>query len=183
VRPHQNRARLLGVILAGGRSSRFGADKALALVEGKPLIAHVADALGGQCAEVAVSGRAWGGLRELADHPAPGLGPMGGLCAALHHAQAVGFDAILCAPCDLLDMPGDLAERLAGVGAPAVVQGQWLVGLWPATLAGQLEALLRQEGAISARRWVGASGAAQVALPPMRNINRPDELPPGQLPI
>lgn len=171
------------MILAGGRSSRFGADKALAQVDGKPLIAHVADALGGQCAEVVVSGRAWGGLRELADHPTLGLGPMGGLCAALRDAQTGGFDAVLCAPCDLLDIPGDLAERLAGVGSPAVVQGQWLAGFWPARLAGLLEALLRQEGAISARRWVEASGAAQVALPPMRNINRADQLPPDQLPL
>lgn len=34
-----------GVILAGGASSRFGSNKALALLDGKPLISHVADAM------------------------------------------------------------------------------------------------------------------------------------------
>ncbi len=170
--------RLLGAVLAGGLSSRFGADKALARVDGKPLIAHAAEALGGQCAEVVICGRAWGGLRELADHPAPSLGPMGGLCAALHHARSAGFDAVLCAPCDLVGLPGDLVARLTSgpFVAPAVGEGQWLVGLWPAALADALEALLRLEGPISARRWVEASGARQVALPPMRNINRPEDL-------
>jgi molybdopterin-guanine dinucleotide biosynthesis protein A len=34
---------ITGVILAGGKSSRFGSNKALAMVDGKPLIQHVAD--------------------------------------------------------------------------------------------------------------------------------------------
>ena len=34
---------ITGVILAGGRSSRFGSNKALAMVDGKPLIQHAAD--------------------------------------------------------------------------------------------------------------------------------------------
>jgi len=34
---------ITGVILAGGRSSRFGSNKALAVINGKPLIRHVAD--------------------------------------------------------------------------------------------------------------------------------------------
>ena len=33
---------ICGVILAGGRSSRFGSNKALALFENKPLIVHIA---------------------------------------------------------------------------------------------------------------------------------------------
>lgn len=34
---------ITGVILAGGKSSRFGSNKALAILHGKPLIKHVAD--------------------------------------------------------------------------------------------------------------------------------------------
>ena len=40
--------KLLGAILAGGRSSRFGSDKAFALLNGKPLIDHVIAALAAQ---------------------------------------------------------------------------------------------------------------------------------------
>lgn len=47
-----------GLILAGGRSTRFDAgDKAVATLAGRPLIAHVADALAPRCAELLVSCR------------------------------------------------------------------------------------------------------------------------------
>lgn len=36
-----------GVILAGGKSKRFGSNKALALVDGQPIIAHAANVLSG----------------------------------------------------------------------------------------------------------------------------------------
>jgi len=42
---------IAGVILAGGRSSRFGSNKALAMLDGKPLIQHVADLMSGLFAE------------------------------------------------------------------------------------------------------------------------------------
>jgi molybdopterin-guanine dinucleotide biosynthesis protein A len=160
---------ILGAILAGGRSSRFGSDKALAQHKGKPLIGHVADALAAQCADVVVCGRSWGALAGLEDRPAPGLGPMGGLCAALHHGAERGFDAVLAAPCDLVGIPADAAFRLRP--GPAVAEGQWLLGLWPTALAERLEALLLAEGAISARRWVAVAGAAMQPIGLLRNVN------------
>lgn len=172
--------RILGAILAGGLSSRFGSDKALALYAGKPLIAHVADALARQCESVVLCGparstqQAWGGLPTLADHPGPGLGPMAGLCAALVHARSAGFDAVLAAPCDVLGLPEDCSARLSP--GPAVADEQWLIGLWPAALAPRLEALLQAEGAISARRWIATSSAAVRTVAGIRNINRPGDL-------
>jgi molybdopterin-guanine dinucleotide biosynthesis protein A len=141
---------------------------------GKPLIAHVADSLAAQCDTVVVCGRAWGGLPALTDRPGPGLGPMGGLCAALHHAREAGYAAVLSAPCDIVGLPTTCVAELAS--APAVVDGQWLVGLWPADFHERLEALLRSEGAISARRWVESAGATLKPMPGMRNINRPQDL-------
>ncbi len=44
-----------GLILAGGRSRRFGSDEALAEHAGRPLIAHVYAALAPLCTEVLVS--------------------------------------------------------------------------------------------------------------------------------
>jgi molybdopterin-guanine dinucleotide biosynthesis protein A len=40
---------LPGAVLPGGRSSRFGADKAMALLGGKTLLDHAVLALAGQC--------------------------------------------------------------------------------------------------------------------------------------
>jgi molybdopterin-guanine dinucleotide biosynthesis protein A len=160
--------------LAGGASRRFGSDKALALHEGRPLIGHVADALGVQCDALVLCGRDWGGLPALADLPGPGLGPMAGLAAALAHAAGNGFDEVLAAPCDLLGIPADCIARLAP--APGVAEGQWLLGLWPANCHAALANLLAADGAVSARRWAAVAGATARPVPDLRNINRPDEL-------
>ena len=168
--------RLLGAVLAGGRASRFGADKAIADVGGRPLIRHVADALAAGTQDLVVCGRSWGGLPALDDVPAAGLGPMGGLAAALCYAHAQGHDGVLCAPCDVLGLPEDLPLRLAP--GPAVPDGQWLIGLWPVHCADPLVHLLRHEGAIPARRWIAASGAAIRPPLPVRNVNLPSDLQP-----
>ncbi len=74
-------------ILAGGRSSRFGSDKARAQLEGRPLIGHVASLLSPIASSITVVADvpdkyADLGLATIAD-PVVGLGPMGGLSAAL----------------------------------------------------------------------------------------------------
>jgi molybdopterin-guanine dinucleotide biosynthesis protein A len=99
---------------------------------------------------------------------------MGGLCAALHHATAVGFDAVLSAPCDLLGIPPTLAVQLSP--GPAVADEQWLLGLWPAALAPRLEALLRAEGNVSARRWMEVANVVRLPVSGMLNVNFPADL-------
>lgn len=47
-------ADLTGILLAGGRSTRFGSDKATALLAGRPLLAHVVEALALACDEIVV---------------------------------------------------------------------------------------------------------------------------------
>ena len=168
-------ARILGAILGGGTSSRFGSDKALALHEGRPLIGHVAAALAAQTQALVICGRAWGGTPELADQPAPGLGPIGGICAAMQHGAENGFTHVLIAPCDLLGIPADTAARL--LPGPAVAEGQWLLGLWPTGLCQALTAAILSEGAIPVRRWIQLSGAVSVAVGGLRNVNRPGDLP------
>ena len=48
---------ILGVVLAGGLSTRFGSDKALAEWGGRSLLLHAVDNLAGQCEQVVVAGR------------------------------------------------------------------------------------------------------------------------------
>ncbi len=168
---------ILGAIIAGGRSVRFGSDKALALIDGQPLIAHVAQALARQCAAVVVCGRDWDGLTRLDDRPSDGLGPLGGLNAALTHAAAHGFDGVLCCPVDVHPVPPDCADRLAGEGA-RVFADQHMLGYWPAALAAALDAFVAQGGR-AMHRWIIAAGAQRVPEPPgMININRREDLRP-----
>ncbi len=82
--------RVLGAILGGGRSSRFGSDKALATLDGRALIDRVAAALAPQVDALIVVGRDHPGLTAVADRPAPDLGPLGGIAGALHYAAAHG---------------------------------------------------------------------------------------------
>jgi molybdenum cofactor guanylyltransferase len=165
--------RILGVVLAGGRSRRFGSDKALALLEGRRLIDHAIDALAAQCATVAVLGRPWQRGLALADRPACGIGPLAGLAAALHHAAGHGFASVLCVACDTVGLPADLAVLLGD--APAVADGQWTIGHWPAGCAPMIDAHIAAGGR-SLAGWARHAGARCVVLPPMRNINTPADL-------
>lgn len=167
--------RILGAILAGGQARRFGSDKAHALYQGERLIERVASALAAQCEGVVVCGRSEPGFACIADRPGPGLGPLGGLNAALHHARAGGFDAVLSAPCDVPDLPHDLAQCLSGTGA-GIVAGQPVIGLWPVSAVRAIDTYLGEGG----RRLFGFAeriGARLVPVdPPLMNVNRPEDL-------
>ncbi|MDX3899032.1 MAG: molybdenum cofactor guanylyltransferase [Sphingobium sp.] len=166
---------ILGAVLAGGRSRRFGGDKALAEIDGKPMIAHIIDALGPQVDALVMCGRDWPGLERIEDRPEEGLGPLGGLNAALHHALTRGHAGVLCVPVDVLPLPGDLAVRLAGDGA-AVFARQHAVGYWPARLAPLLDDMLAS-GERRIEALIAAAGARRVEERfAMRNINRPEDL-------
>ncbi len=166
---------LLGAILAGGASRRFGSDKAAALWRGVALLDHVAARLRGQCDALVVIGREWPGLTGVADVPAPGLGPLGGLAGALAYGLSRGHAAVLTSGCDLPDLPLDLAERL--VRPNAVAAGQPLLGLWETGLAGRLAGYLAATEDRSLRGWVREVGAREADLPiAPRNVNRPDDL-------
>lgn len=165
--------RLLGAVLAGGRSSRFGSDKALALLDGRTLLDHAVAALSLHVQMVMVCGRPGG----LPDRPAPDMGPLGGLNAALHHAAAQGYDAVLTTGCDMPVYPAILPAALAGDGA-AVLEGQPLLGWWPAALADALDAHLAEENNRSIRGWIARICVRTVTIPGLvlPNINRPEDL-------
>ena len=167
--------RLLGAILAGGAARRFGSDKALAHWQDKPLLEWVIQALGAQCASVVICGRAEPGLVYLPDHPEAGLGPLGGLNAALRYAKANGFTHVLSAGVDAPDLPLDLGKTLAGDGA-GVVESQPVVGLWPSDLSDDLDAYLA-EGGRALYGYIERIGARRIELPsPLMNVNRPADL-------
>jgi molybdopterin-guanine dinucleotide biosynthesis protein A len=151
--------RLLGALLAGGRSRRFGSDKAQALLDGRPLIDWAAAALSGHVERVLICGRAGG----LPDRPGPDLGPLGGLNAALHVGRSEGFDAVLTVPCDAPLIPEGAFAALLASGGPAFLAECPVIGVWPCALAGALDARLEGEDR-SIRGWAASVGATPVRL-------------------
>jgi molybdopterin-guanine dinucleotide biosynthesis protein A len=164
----------LGAVLAGGASTRFGSDKALADFAGKPLLDHVISALLPQVETLVIIGRDYQGYTRVDDLPGPGLGPIGGLCGALHHGLSHGYDAVLCVPCDTLGIPEDLLLRLSP--GPAVACHHRVIGLWPTSLAAILLARLTSGGSRALHVWATATQAREVDCGPLHNINHASQL-------
>ena len=81
--------RLLGAVLAGGQSMRFGKDKASERLGDLTLLQHAVHALQAQAETVIVVGRERLDVKWAPNWPEPGLGPLGGLCFALREGRAV----------------------------------------------------------------------------------------------
>ncbi|MBO9575116.1 MAG: molybdenum cofactor guanylyltransferase [Sphingobium sp.] len=158
-----DRSAVLGAVIAGGKSTRFGSDKALARFQGRPLIDHVAETLAAQTADVVVVGRTHEGLDSIADRPAPDMGPLGGIAAALVEGRERGYSAVLTAPCDAVDLPEDLRAQLFPY--PAYVESLPVVGLWPTSAADEALALLESDEKHSIKGFAARISARAVQLP------------------
>ena len=179
-----------GLILAGGRSSRFGADKAAAHLGGRPLLAWSLAALDGVCETVAVSAAPSGegatlarslARVVLADDPAHPRGPLAGVAAGLAWAGSNGFEALVTLPCDTPLVSGreitTLIEAMAGVEAAyaSTPDGpQPLCCVWRTGLAGVLADSLAGGEHPAVRAFLAGIGARAVAFADQRafaNVN------------
>lgn len=168
----------LGAVLAGGEARRFGSDKALALHRGTPLIDHARGSLAPHVDAVVIVGGERAGIDAVPDRPAPGLGPLGGICGALAHARLHGFGTVLTVPCDTPDLPGDALAALIAAGAPAYLTALPVAGLWLTRDLPSLGAHLAGGGRRSVRGWCEACGATPVTVAAeFANVNRPQDLP------
>lgn len=182
-----------GLILAGGEGRRMGgADKGLVDYRGRPLIAHVIDALRGQVGRMLISANRNAGAYAAFGWPLAGdsrtgfQGPLAGIEAGLARVETPW---VLIVPCDLPGLPSDLLERLsAGLVESAAAAVACSEGRRHAVLlcrqeagrvAGQLlDADERRFGAL-----VSSLGAVEVMFPagsagdsPFANLNTPDAL-------
>lgn len=167
---------LLGAVLAGGRSERFGSDKAAAALHGVALIDHAVEALRPWVDRVAVCGRTGKAGLFLPDRPAADMGPLGGLCAALHHGRAEGFDAVISVGCDTPQLPTGLIERLAVADGPLYLATLPIIGCWPTVLAPDLDAFLAEDRKHAVRAWADRVGAGRIQWDGIANINHPADL-------
>ena len=162
--------KILGAIIAGGASTRFGSDKAAALLQGRPLLDHVIAGMKCRVDALVILGRDWPELSRVEDKPASGLGPLGGLCGALDYARNNGFDAVLTAGCDVLPVAMSLE-----IGQ--VIDGHYLMGLWPTGLAEPLLTHLKSGSDRSIRHWIDSCGMQLVKADQIYyNFNTPDAL-------
>ncbi len=146
---------LSGAVLCGGASSRFGMDKALAPVAGKPMALRAVQAMRdvGVDPIVAIAANEEQGARlsQVLSVPSivdrwPGEGPLGGLLTALLWYRR---GSVLTLPCDLPLVTGadlePLRARFDAQDAPAVVAAtsagpNCTIGIWPAGLGPALKA-------------------------------------------
>lgn len=154
---------ILGCVLAGGQSTRFGSDKALAQLGGHTLLARAVDTLSGWCEYVVVAGRETAPAPTLPDWPRAGMGPLAGIAAALHLARDEGYEAVLTCGVDSMTLPENLLEILDP--APAYVAGQPVIGLWPAGASAALDALLESDARHSMLAFAERVGGRAVKLP------------------
>ena len=187
---------ILGVILAGGMSRRFGSNKCAALLNGKPLLAWVIERARPQVETLLVNAN-----RETAqDIPdlecvsdrTPDEGPLAGILATLNEAERRGFAHVASFACDTPFFPRDTVTRLkdalftdhtdfalASCGANA----HRVFALWPVACHERLEEAFAS-GARSMRSiehwltpaWADFPPEGGPDGDPFFNINTPAEL-------
>lgn len=179
---------LSGLVLAGGRSRRFGTDKAHYPVAGTPMIRRVYDALHPLVASVRVSVR-------TADQPVPlpaervvdrfpNAGPLAGLHAGLDVASTPW---VLAVACDLPFLTGNVLDRLIAARTedmrPVVARTpdgrlQPLCACYPSAAADAARRLLDRSD-LALHAFLDALRplcVVDVPAEPLRNINERSDL-------
>jgi molybdopterin-guanine dinucleotide biosynthesis protein A len=137
---------VVGLVLAGGRSVRFGGEKAVAKLDGRTLLEWAVERLRTVAADVAVNVRAGTeaeavahalGLPTLYDEAGDALGPLAGVKVGLIWAEQRSASLLAVSPCDAPLLPDDLYLRLLerAEGGPAMAETrdgrQPLCAIWP----------------------------------------------------
>lgn len=180
---------IAGCILAGGRSSRFGSDKALALLAGKTLVEHTIARLAPQVSTLAINTNsadpafAGLGVQLIADATPDFRGPLAGILAALQWARSIKADAVVTVAADTPLFPLDLVERLGARNAGGIAAAESATGLhpacalWPIALEPALGGWMSSGESLRVTDFLQAQGFERVrfdgndGLDPFFNIN------------
>lgn len=165
------RSEILGVVLAGGRSSRYGSDKAFAAVGGVPLVRRASRTISPVAARVVVVANdlARHGTEGLAVRPdlVPGVGPLGGLHTGLTWAAEEGLRGMVVLATDMPLVPtsllGDVVDRL-GPGVAVVPASRGPRGFEPLCGAYDVGCLPAIEAALDRGDRAVISFFAQIEL-------------------
>ena len=161
----RSRIGLSGIVLAGGRSLRFGSDKLAADVGGRPLVHRPIAALAAVCQEVIVVIGAGGSLvlpgspgvpMRIVRDEEPGAGPLAALITGL--AAAVAPVVVVAAG----DMPGLVPALLTELARLAGLDGVDAAVLREGQVVRPLPMALRREVAIPRAGAIRAGGASSL---------------------
>jgi molybdopterin-guanine dinucleotide biosynthesis protein A len=109
-----------GIILAGGKSSRMGQDKALLNIHNQPMVAYIANQLSGVCSSVTVVASCEAVLRyrqvldcsvRFVEDMYPHQGPLSGIHAGLRTLQG-NEDVAWVMACDMPRFSQSLFEKM-----------------------------------------------------------------------
>jgi molybdopterin-guanine dinucleotide biosynthesis protein A len=194
---------VVGVLLAGGKSSRMGGgDKCLLPLAGRPMLTHIIDRLRPQVSDLVLNangdvGRfAAFGLPIVVDRLGGQAGPLAGVHAGIEWAIVNRPESrfVITAATDTPFFPTDLVARfltsLEG-GEPKLLVARSeegvhpVFGLWPISFGPALEKSLTS-GMRKVQAWVREYQAEEILFPsgeiggrkidPFFNLNRPEEL-------
>nr|WP_325250067.1 molybdenum cofactor guanylyltransferase MobA [Amylibacter sp.] len=187
----------VGVILAGGLSSRMGGgDKGLLALDGVSLVGRVRVRLQRQVGTVILNANGDAerfdglGLPVEPDSIVGFAGPLAGVLAGMDWAANAGASHIVTVAADTPFFPSDLVERLLASGSdlamavtPDPERGQArhpTFGLWPVAARAELRAALH-DGVRKVVQWTQPRGCVNVEFPaspfdPFFNVNTPEDL-------
>lgn len=189
----------VGVLLAGGRSSRMGGgDKCFRPLGGRPILERIVARVRDQVATLIINANgdpqrfAAYGLPVAPDVVEGFAGPLAGVLTGLEWTRAnrPGVAWVATFATDAPFVPADLVRRLAqavaGDGADMACAASGgrthpVFGLWPVRLAGELSTALREEDMRKIDRWTARYRIARVEfstdpIDPFFNINEPGNL-------
>lgn len=180
---------LKGIILAGGKSSRFGEDKALAIWNGKTLLARAVDLLRNLHLDPVVIANPQKDYSFLEcpvfNDLIPAKGPLGGLFTA---CSLFPQKNLLVLTCDMPFLEETVLSQLMEVHTAEIQVTVFCVGEqiqpFPGIYSSKLEALLKRHldsDELSMRSFLSRIICQQIAFSPLeskvfQNVNFPDDL-------
>ncbi len=184
--------------MAGGLSRRMGAEKALQLLAGQPMISRVISRIAQQVDLLAINANSdpetYGqfGLPVLPDTIGGHLGPLAGVLTGLEWAATLpGVTHLVSAATDTPFLPLDLVARFAALAQPKRIviarsngNRHPVLGLWPLALRQDLAQWLATSDTMKVQAWANRHDLAfcdfeadgDGAPDPFFNANTPEDL-------
>ncbi len=185
--------KIVGAIIAGGKSSRMGGgEKTFFKLAGKDILDLIIGRLDQQVDRLVINSNGDGqkfsdtGLEIVPDIIRTLTTPLAGLHACLHFAQDADF--LVTVPSDTPFLPLDLClrlvERAQSTGAAIAHSNgrdHYIIGAWRTTLKERLEEAIQARGLFRVKDWAQHVSANIVSWPhtpvdPFFNVNTPEDL-------
>jgi len=197
-----NMLKVLGVVLAGGQSSRMGEDKALLRLDDVTLLEHAVHRLQSQLVPYGRNVVLSALMRPayeiahvpvIADHADfRATGPLAGIFSAMHYGRDHGFDMLVTVAVDTPFFPLDYAAQMLEASVPerpepVIAQSKGRLhpafAVWPVALLEDLSRTLRKGGKNSLQAFAQSCQAKHRRFTsmlldggdPFFNINTPDD--------